>query len=637
MSIRILITALLLSLLTGLPASGKEQLTIGILQGSPPISFRQENTNQIRGIGVDIGSLLGRVIHKPVRFKMGDAPHLMRDLDRGAIDVICCLPLFSGLEQNYHTISLGITNHRRLFVNYTCHTVVCSKDLNHKDVVFLSEDPYEKTLGTIPGIRLIEATSSLEALQLLENGTGQVFVAPSESVALYLIEKNGFKNISMTGIPLETVFLGMVIKKGNTEVLTALSIAFGKLVEKGSIDIIRDKWINRPITAWWEEHVRYVLWSALGAVLMIGFILAWNFLLKRKVLKVTEDLAISRKRYQELIESSPDMIFLVNARGDILHANEQVRAFAFYDPMGPIDNIHDFVIPDQIKDFELFLSNIFQNKSDRREFILKTSKTETRGFDIAGRVIEGAQADEQQACLFARDVTQRNRMENELMQADRLATIGKMAASVAHEINNPIGIILANAEELHFSDHQPEIIAQSIDAIERNATRAGKIAERLMALASPSAFEWNVIDMEAMVQESAALLATHLKHIDFRMQFPDKKLLVKGDETRLQQVIVNLLLNSINSLRENQKITIMGRADQGVVRLVVRDSGCGIPQKKLTQIFDPFFTSTKSGFGLGLFISRRIIEQHDGLLFAESTPGKGTHMYIELPELKVSK
>jgi PAS domain S-box-containing protein len=634
---RILIIGIFISLVTCSSAAGKEGITIGIMKDAPPISFRYENTNRIRGIGVDIGTLLGRVIHEPVTFKMGNLPRLMEYLGKGTIDVICCLPLTPDIKQNYHTISSGITNHRRLFVNCDCRTVVCSRDLAGKNVIFISGDPYKKTLQQVDRIRLIEAKTSMEALKFLENDLGQVFVAPSEAVALYLIQQNEFKNISMTGMPVEISVLGMVIKKGNAEMLTTLSIAFGKLMEKGSIEIVRDKWINRPIDFRWEKFYKYILWGAMFAVLMIGIIATWNFFLKRKVHKVTQDLLISRKRYQDLIESSPDMIFLINARGDILHANEQVKTATFYDSMGQVDNIHDFVIPGQLQDFELFLSNIFQDKSDRSEFIFKTSKREGRGFDIAGRVIEGSQADEQQACLFARDVTQRNRMENELMQADRLVTIGKMAASVAHEINNPLGIILANAEELHFKDQPSEAVDATIDAIERNAARAGKIAERLMALASPNAFKEDVVDVKYLVQDSAALLVSHLKHVDFEMQFPEEKLLVKGDQTSLQQVIVNLLINSINSLQEDRKIIVTGQANDGIVQVILSDSGCGIPKSNLTKIFEAFFTSTKNGFGLGLFISRRIIEKHEGFLFAESTLGKGTDMYIELPQIEASK
>ncbi len=622
-------------------ASGIKTLKVGILQDHPPISFTYEGTNKIRGIGVDIGVLLGRAMHAKVIFKMQPAHDLIKSLDRGKIDIICCLHDSPGIKLNHHFIDTGITDKRRLFVNVSCKTVTCYKDLAGKKVVLLFGDPHAAQLRRIPAINLIKIDTTLEALQLLENGDVNVFSSQSEAVGLYLIQKMNFKNISLVGMPLEKLPLGIVVKKENTLILTKVSIALGKLVEKGSIAMVQNKWIGQKVSSdRWVQYSRYVIWGAVASAMLIGLVGIWNFLLKKRVENVTKDLARSRRHYRDLIESSPDMIFLVNSNGKILHANERALHPKFLDNNGETINLKDLLLPEEGPAIQMFLNKIYHKGSASHEFRFKTSKEKNQEFEIAGRLIKASTESETQACLFARNVTHRNRMEEELIQSERLATIGKMAASVAHEINNPIGIILANAEELRYQDQDPEDFEETIAAIERNATRAGKITERLMILASPKAFTEESVNIKALIEDSARLLGSSLKDVNYTTSFPHGKLTIQGDWASLQQVIVNLLLNSINSLNttdlpnKERRIGISVHEIHGIVRVTINDSGQGIPQKNLTRIFEPFFTSSKKGFGLGLFISRRIIEKHGGIIYVESTPGKCTNMFIEIPSNK---
>jgi len=633
-----------ITLFVTLPASAIETLRVGTLSDHPPISFTHENTNQIRGIAVDIAVLLGRAMHKKIVFKMQPAPGLISALDRGNIDIICGLPECPVLKKNHLFINTGIKNKRRLFVNAACKTVTCYKDLIDKKVLLLGDDAHVPLLSRIPGINLIKVGTPLEALQQLENGSANVFTSKSEIVPLYLIQKMKFENICLVGMPIEELPLCIVVKKGNSDVLTKVSIALGKLEGKGSIDMIRHKWMGQRILAdKWVKYSYYVIWGGVVAAMIIGIVGIWNFLLKRRVKEVTKDLAQSRQRYRALIESSPDMILLVNPKGEILHANQRALLPRFLKNQCDTINIKDLLVPKDIPGIQSFLDKIFQKGRATHEFRFQTSKKKLQEFEIAGRLINTSENAESQACLFARNITQRNRMEAELIQAERLATIGKMAASVAHEINNPIGIILANAEELRFNDQNSEDFEETIAAIERNATRAGKITERLMVLASPKAFEEETVDVKLLIEESAILLGSSLKDVDYTAHFPDYRPTVHGDWASLQQVIVNLLLNSINSLNttrgqnKKRRIVITVQESQGIVRLVINDSGQGIPRENLTRIFEPFFTSRKKGFGLGLFISKRIIEKHGGIIYVESEPGKCTNMFIEIPANKGQK
>jgi len=106
---------------------------------------------------------------------------------------------------------------------------------------------------------------------------------------------------------------------------------------------------------------------------------------------------------------------------------------------------------------------------------------------------------------------------------------------------------------------------------------------------------------------------------------------MQGDPRAIQQVLVNIFLNALSSMDGKGAVTISGQKTEQGVRLEVADHGRGIPRENLAKVFDPFFTSRDNGFGLGLFITRRIVERHGGIIFAESEPGKGTRMILEFP------
>ena len=235
-------------------------------------------------------------------------------------------------------------------------------------------------------------------------------------------------------------------------------------------------------------------------------------------------------------------------------------------------------------------------------------------------------------------MTERKRLEEELIQSERLAIMGEMAAGVAHEINNPLGIILANAEELLQHKLEDEEMREGLKAVERNAVRAGKFIDDLLTFTRPTPPTKNRIDLVALVDESLALCKQQLrkKQILVEKEFPAEPLFLEGDDSQIQQVLINVFLNAVQAIPGKGFIRIRagrsGNNGSEATHLEIADSGMGIPEKDLTRIFDPFYTARKNkGFGLGLSISKRIIEKHNGKVRIESTVGQGTTVFIDLP------
>jgi signal transduction histidine kinase len=220
--------------------------------------------------------------------------------------------------------------------------------------------------------------------------------------------------------------------------------------------------------------------------------------------------------------------------------------------------------------------------------------------------------------------------------------MGQLASALAHEINQPLGAILRNAEaaELFMQSPSPNLdeIRAILADIREDDQRAGRVIERMRGLLRRHNLETRALEVRELVHDAANLvrvdaLARQVKlHVDVPADLP----LVRGDRVHLQQVLLNLILNGMDALNgaspENRRVTVTARLDgTQTVEIDVSDSGRGIPADRLAHIFDPFFTTKPNGMGMGLPISRTIIEAHHGRLWAENNHGSGAAFRFTLP------
>lgn len=617
-------------------AHARPVYTVGIRAISPPFSFLAVKNGEqgVRGYSVDEMVMLGKLLGADMEFRALHDLGERRDIfKKGAADILAHDSEKVAREVGGVWIPVGVSLRHHLYVNKDCHSVTCLRDLGNKRVVAISSAPYSPEI-TFDG-EVLWLPSPLEALNMVSQGVVDVFVAPSERVADDLIDRFQIPNILKKGVVLGEMPLGIIVSGDRPGLAEELRDAFRHLQETGLAAQLRDKWFGKPtITDDIRHYAKYVaIGSGVVGVIFV-IIVVWNVLLKRRVEKVTMDLFRTEQRYRDLIESSPDMIFLVNEEGDILHANERARTFLRFPGGEGAANLKDVVTRDCADEISAFLNKVFNDGCDKHELEMVAESAQPMEVEVAGRIVRGTEQSLILACLFARNVTERNRMEEELIQSERLGIIGKMAASLAHEINNPLGVVQANAEDLMYEEDLSPEVKDSLRAIQRNAMRAGEITKGLLEAASPRPMALDSIEVGALVADSLSLLGSKGKRERLSVRLPEEDLYIRGDERALQQVLVNLVFNSLAVTGEDGSIVISACGDgeeRRTVRIEVRDDGTGIERHNLRQIFEPFFSSRKGGFGLGLFITRRMVERLDGLIFAESEPGKGTSLYLEFP------
>lgn len=227
----------------------------------------------------------------------------------------------------------------------------------------------------------------------------------------------------------------------------------------------------------------------------------------------------------------------------------------------------------------------------------------------------------------------------------RVSMMGQLASALAHEINQPLGAILRNAEaaELFLQSASPDLdeIRGILADIRRDDQRAGSVIDRMRGLLKRHNLDTRPVDLGDLVCDVAALVRADAvaRHVELSLEVPGRLPPVLGDRVHVQQVLLNLILNGLDAMngtnRENRLVTVSARLDEThSIEIAVSDTGHGISVDKLQQVFDPFFTTKPNGMGMGLAISRTIIEAHGGKLWAENKNGGGAVFRFTLPIAK---
>jgi signal transduction histidine kinase len=233
----------------------------------------------------------------------------------------------------------------------------------------------------------------------------------------------------------------------------------------------------------------------------------------------------------------------------------------------------------------------------------------------------------------------RHRM-TELAHVNRQATAGELSSSIAHELNQPLGAILTNAEtaELMLNSPSPDLseLKEILADIRRDDLRASEVIHRMRSLLKRMPFETRDIDLNETMREVFKLISAQAsaRNIVLELQPSPGALYVKGDPIQLQQVILNLIVNSMDAMTAMpDQRTVVGRTEVNGRSAVISisDSGPGIPPHRLNEVFDPFFTTKKQGMGIGLSIARTIAQAHKGRIWAENPTGGGAVFHLSLP------
>jgi two-component system NtrC family sensor kinase len=244
-----------------------------------------------------------------------------------------------------------------------------------------------------------------------------------------------------------------------------------------------------------------------------------------------------------------------------------------------------------------------------------------------------------QTIIVEQDVTDKRNLESNLIQSEKLAAVGQLAAGVAHEINNPLTAIIANAQILRReipADNVDQL--DSVNLIELAGTRASQVVRNLLGIARKEKYELEPTDLNETLQNALTLVQHELvgRPIHIKLDLAEHLPQVLASQDQLQGVWINLILNAIDALdKDTGEISVTSRCIGSQLEVSIMDNGKGIPADYLARVFEPFFTTKAAGrgTGLGLSLCMRVVRQHSGNIQVESQVDKWTRFTVLLPAI----
>jgi len=364
--------------------------------------------------------------------------------------------------------------------------------------------------------------------------------------------------------------------------------------------------------------------------------------LEQKIRERTTQLRESEEKYRESINLANDAIFTLDVDSAlIIDSNRKAEELSGYSKYElSKKKIWEIVVEydrDRAKQLWMTINKTgsgMQDNIDCQHVDGRLTST-----SISASVIEyGKKRMIQWIC---RDITERKRMELQLIQAERLAAVGELAAGVAHEINNPLGGLQNFVKMMKKEPGNTSQNVEFLDLMSEGLKRIEVIVKQLMAFSRPYSMQMSNHSLNEIVENSLRFVEHRVKEQDIHLE----KFLVQnlpeiyGDVSNISQVIINVIVNALDSMSNGGKLVIKtGYCEHqpSSIQVTVTDTGTGIREEIISKIFNPFFTTKEMGSGLGLAISKRIIDDHKGNIFVKSKVGEGTTFYICLPVRKVT-
>lgn len=363
--------------------------------------------------------------------------------------------------------------------------------------------------------------------------------------------------------------------------------------------------------------------------------------------QIEQALTESEAQFRGLAESVKDIIFSVTLDGRVKYINSAVKEILGVDPAAIIGSDLDQTI---------FTSRLLTDEA--RERLLKDVDAhldrghdpffETEFEDIKGRkhVLEvAARRYANQIVGVARDVTERKRMERQLIQASKLVSIGILAAGIAHQVNNPLAIMLSTSTVLRdmledeMTEEAKDEITRYLDMLEEQIERTKSVVSGLLEFAQPKQIQIQSVDVNYLINEALAFVSQHLNLDNLEIEVDEAGELPEAmvDPVGLQQVLINVIQNAFEAMNGEGRIILKTiKPDGDYIHITISDTGPGIPETIRNEVFEPLFTTKtkKKGTGLGLPVCVMLLDRFGGRIHLEDRQGPGATFVIEVPTIR---
>lgn len=355
--------------------------------------------------------------------------------------------------------------------------------------------------------------------------------------------------------------------------------------------------------------------------------------MRQKIQSSTQQLTISEEKYRNLIEHSIEAIAIIDADGVIVESNHKFHHLTAYNSEALKSiNFHELIDFSNRNPIQTYVDD--ESKAEHFETILFTRDSlevpveiyMIKGFSV------GSESD--LAFVYVRDLSERKKIEQYSIQAEKMFALGQISSGIAHEVRNPLFALNNNIDYLRQKlSCEDEDCLEIFSELKDGVNRIHKIVSEILDFARPHTPEFKRIKVSRIIEDSLVLVKKKLEKsaIKIECDFQNDQREVEADPHQLEQVFINLFLNAFQAMERAGVLHIKVESLNSLCRIDISDSGVGIPKDEIARIFDPFYTKSPNGTGLGLAIVQRILDQHSAKYQVESEPNLGTTFTIWLP------
>jgi two-component system NtrC family sensor kinase len=497
--------------------------------------------------------------------------------------------------------------------------------------------------GGKPAIQgaIIDITDPKQAEEALQKSEERYrTLAENAGEAIFVVQDGVIKFINPKGAELS----GYSIEE-------LVSNPFVKFIHPSDSDMVANRYLRRlkrePVPQtydfrmvrkdgdirWGELNAVPISWENRPAVLCF-----MSDITERK--QAEEALRQSEERYRAILEKMEDSYFEVDLAGNLTFVNSSACRHLGYSREELIGmSYKSFTAEDYIKSVFQIFDKVYRTAMPNKGFHWKIIRKDgSSGFnDTSVTPLRNDKGEIIGLSGVGRDITERRKMEEQLILTDRLASIGQLAAGIAHELNNPLTGVIGFSDLLLERD-LPADVKEDLETVNQEARRAINVIKGLLAFAREQRTEKSLVNINSIIQGVLQIRSyeQRVSNIEVDARLAPTLPQVMGNGAQLQQVFINIIVNAEQAMLEAHgrgKLTIATERIRDIVRASITDDGPGISPNHMKKLFTPFFTTREmgKGTGLGLSICHGIVTEHGGKLYAESEPGKGATFVVELP------